>query len=207
MSIITAPLLASHLGIQDSDDDASLARAADSTNRAVVRWCGFPLRRFEKTAIADASARFFYPDDQCRLYVTDFWEVTALSVRVDYSDTGAYGTTWVNGTDFIPGPVNALADDEPYTYLEVLNAAYLPTYNRRPAVKVTAAWGWESIHPDVTEAALIKAAKVWKRKDSIDGVLGGFADFGAVRISNREDPTVVELLQPFKRNERAVRIG
>lgn len=204
MSIITTPLLASHVGISDSDDDSTLARAVDAVNGAVVRWCGFPLRAFDRTEIVDASARYFAPTDQCRLFVTDFWETSALAVAVDYADTGTYSTTWTNGVEFMPGPVNAAADGEPYTYLDVLSG-YLP-YNRRPSVKVTAAWGWAAIPAEVTQAALIKAAQIWKRKDSIDGVLGGFADFGAVRISKYDDPHVLGLLQPYKRNDR-VRIA
>lgn len=206
MSIITSAGLAGHLGIEDSDDDLALTRAADAANSAVARHCGFPLRQFDKTDVVDASVRYYQPDNQCRLYVTDFWETSALQVHVDFADNGSYGTTWTLNTHFLLEPMNATADGEPYTTISPITS-YFPTYNRRPSVKVTAAWGWPEIHPDVAEAALIKAAKLFKRKDSIDGVLGGFADFGAVRISTREDPDVVSLLQPFKRNERAVHLA
>jgi hypothetical protein len=48
---------------------------------------------------------------------------------------------------------------------------------------------------------IIKAARLFKRKNSPEGVLGGFQDFGAVRVTNREDPDVMMLLNPYRRSE------
>jgi hypothetical protein len=53
-------------------------------------------------------------------------------------------------------------------------------------------------------AALILGARIWKRKNSPEGVLGGFQDFGAVRISSRQDPDVVNLLVDYRRAETAL---
>jgi hypothetical protein len=35
-------------------------------------------------------------------------------------------------------------------------------------------------------------------------VAGGFQDFGAIRVSNREDPDVAMLLAPYRRSESAL---
>jgi hypothetical protein len=63
-------------------------------------------------------------------------------------------------------------------------------------VKVTAQWGFAEVPDDVEEACRIKAAKLYRRKDSPEGVAGS-GEFGVVRISKFEDPDVVMLLNDF----------
>lgn len=207
MSIITAVDLAAYMGdTANSLSPESLSFAASAANEAIADYCGAPKRIFTKTETGDASERAYRPSDQCRLSVHDFWDTSALQIAVDFADSGAYATEWTYNTHFMLEPTNAAADGLPYTTIIPLNT-YFPVYNRRPSVLVTAAWGWETIPAKVTEAALIKAARLFKRKDSPEGVVGGFADFTAVRISSREDPDVMSLLQPARRNETAVRMA
>jgi hypothetical protein len=201
MSIISVAALRTHLGIDDQGDDGTLTRAVDAANERVAKYCGAPYRIFDKTATDDASARVYRPTDQCELYVHDFWTTTALVVKVDFADSGTFGTTWTLGTDFILEPDNAVADGEPFTKI-VAVGTYFPIWNVRPSVQVTAAWGWPSIPARATEAALLEAAKVWKRKDSPEGVLGGFGDFNAVRVSQFADPDAARDLGPLRRKDR-----
>ena len=51
-------------------------------------------------------------------------------------------------------------------------------------------------------ATLIQAARLFKRKESPEGVLGG-NDFGIVRVGTRVDPDVEMLLAPY----RYLRVG
>jgi hypothetical protein len=64
-------------------------------------------------------------------------------------------------------------------------------------LQVTARWGWSSVPIEVYEACLLKAAALYKRRDSVQGV-AGFGDFGVVRIG-RSDPDVIDLLGPYRR--------
>jgi hypothetical protein len=48
----------------------------------------------------------------------------------------------------------------------------------------------------VNEAAILKAVKLFKRRDSPLGIQG-FQDFGPIRLSRQEDPDVLALLSPF----------
>lgn len=202
MAIITAANLKSHLGISDTTDDTTIGYAVNAANSAVVEWCG---RSFDKTATGSASARKFYPECSTHIDVDDFWETSVLVVKTDQGDDGTYETTWTVDTDFILEPTNGIVNGIawPYTRIVAVGARLFPLSNRRPSVQVTAAWGWTAVPDAVFEATLIKAARIWKRKNSPEGVLGGFADFGAVRITNREDPDVQMLLAPYRKGRRA----
>lgn len=206
MSIITSTELASWLGIDDNEDDVQLQTATAAANQAVAEYCG---RVFDKTATADASARTFWPESQSMCIVTDFWETSVLAVKVDFGDDGVYDTTWTLNTDFFLEPLNGLVDGQawPYSRIVSVRGQLFPCWSRRPSVQVTAAWGWASIPAAVKQAAFIKAGKLFRRKDSIDGVIGGFADFTPLRISSREDPDVVSLLAPFQTSDATLLIA
>lgn len=69
-------------------------------------------------------------------------------------------------------------------------------------VRVTAKWGVDS--DMITESelpTLMKAARIFKRRDSATGV-EGFGEFGPVRITRASDPDVAELLDPLRRMDR-----
>lgn len=197
MAIISTPELAAHLGIPDSDDDPQINAAATATCQSIAEWCG---RTFDATPSASPTVRLFRPAWQGALLVDDFWSTTGLVVKTDDNDDGAFETTWAIDTDFILEPTDGLRNGQawPYNRIISISGRCFPTWNRRPSVQVTAAWGWSAIPAAVKQAALIKGARLFKRKNSPEGVLGGFTDFGPVRVSNREDPDVVSLLGPFR---------
>jgi len=202
MAIISASDLKSHLGISDTTDDTTLTTAASAASRAVQRWCG---REFDTTTTGSASARVFHPRSQTLTITDDFWSTTNLVVKTETTDDATYGTTLTINTDFIVEPLNGREDGITVPYRRLRATSWLfTTTSTVPSVQVTAAWGWASIPDDVKQAALILGARVWKRKNSPEGVLGGFQDFGAVRISSRQDPDVVNLLSDYRRAETAL---
>lgn len=203
MAIITTANLKAHLGISDSTDDGTLGWAVDATNSAIVEYCG---RTFDKTATGSASARVFDRLDACTVEVDDFWETSVLVVETDDDDDGTFETTWTINTDFVLEPLNGRRYGQtwPYETLRAVGSRRFPLL-ARPAIQVTAAWGWTAMPAPVFEAALIKAARVWKRRKSPEGVLSGFAEFGPVRVSRSEDPDVVDLLDRYE--HRSVKFG
>jgi hypothetical protein len=194
MAIVTAPELAGWLGINDSEDDARLASAVAATNRAIVRYCG---RSFETTTTSSASEREFSPRSYTICPVDDFWTTDSLVVKT--GEDGAYDTT-ISASDYFVEPLNGREDGVEVPYRRIRTRSWLFQPCAEPTVQVTAAWGWETVPAEVTHAALLKAARLFKRKDSVEGVLGGFQDFNAVtvRISTREDPDVAELLRYYR---------
>ena len=202
MALISTSDLKTHLTISDTTDDTTLATAASAASRAVQRWCG---REFDVTTTASASARVFRPRTPTLTITDDFWTTSSLVVKTDQGDDGTYESTLTINTDFIVEPLNGMEDGITVPYRRLRAIAWVfPMWSTHASVQVTAAWGWAAIPDDVKQAALILAARIWKRKNSPEGVLGGFQDFGPVRITARQDPDVVALLSDYRRAETAL---
>lgn len=199
MSIISSSDLKSYLGITDTNDDTEIALAVAAASQAVTEWCG---RTFDKTALNSETARVFRPFGQGYVKVDDFWDTTNLVVKTDDNDDGAFETTWTLDTDFILQPDNGLLHGQtwPYHAIVGLNTRVFPTWARRPAVQVTAAWGWAAIPDAVKYATLIWGGRLFKRRNSPEGVLNGFADFGIARVVSGDPDVhrVTGLLAPFR---------
>jgi len=196
---ITANELKAFLNIGDTVDDSLLIGAVAATDQWVTEYCG---RSF--TTVETPTAKTFRPTDAYVLVVKDFWTLTGLVVKTDDDDDGTFETTWVIGTDFTVD----VDDDRPYGELVAVGSRTFPVGHRwRRSVEVTAAWGWAEMPGPVKQASLIQAARIFKRKDSPAGVLGGFADFTALRVSSRIDPDVADMLQPFRHPDIAVHVA
>lgn len=186
----TVPDLAAALNIGDGNEDETLEAAIEAASRQIDDYCG---RRFYQDATV--VIRYYSPDDCVELLVDDISTTSGLIVALD-DDTGTYATTLVRDTDFRVGPVNAAADDRPYTQLLALDTSW-PVGYRRPAVKVTAKFGWATTPPQITRACLIQAKNLYKAPS---GTLVGFQsaglDAGVVRIPPL-DPIAAALVQPF----------
>lgn len=206
MAIITVDDLKEHLkpgSISGSQHDPTIATATAATIGAVIRFCG---RSFEKTSVGSETARVYDRSGRSTWHgiessssavVHDIWDVTNLVVATDDGDSGTF-TAWDAG-DYQMEPLNHLDGDaySPHWRVRAVNGRSFPCGHRRPALRVTAAWGWAMVPDDVKQAALIKAASVWTRRESPQGV-AGFGEFGVVRISRQQDPHVADLLNPFR---------
>jgi hypothetical protein len=183
--------------IDDYVDDASLTSALMAASSWVTAHCG---RDFNKAA--DATARYFESRGSV-MWVDDIADATGLLVDVDDADDGTYGTPWVVNTDYLLEPANGMVDGVagwPYTSIRSLGTQTWPTYSRyRSPLRVTAIWGWPEVPAAVKRATLIQAARLYKRRDSPEGVLGGGLDFPAIRVGTRIDPDVEMLLAPYRK--------
>lgn len=170
--------LKSYLKIEDSMEDTLLEHIVEAASRSIDRIAN---RRFYLDS--SASARTYRPSDLLRVFVDDFGSTSGLIVKTDPNSAGVYQTTLVVNTDFITEPVNAAAKGRPWNYITIVSGESfsLPT-NYRPQVEVTARWGWPSVPDDINQATLILSADLYKRKDSIGGVLG-LSELGAIRMS------------------------
>jgi hypothetical protein len=170
--------LKSYLKIEDSMEDTLLEHIVEAASRSIDRIAN---RRFYLDS--SASARTYRPSDLLRVFVDDFGSTSGLVVKTDPNSAGIYQTTLVVNTDFITEPVNAAAKGRPWNYITIVSGESfsLPT-NYRPQVEVTARWGWPSVPDDINQATLILSADLYKRKDSIGGVLG-LSELGAIRMS------------------------
>lgn len=193
---VYAPLsvLKSNLNVADTSKDSVLTQKLDGASRSVEEYCDG--RRFY---LDDAATARTYttsrrvrrqPDGSQRLAVDDIGALTDLLVEV------GDGTTWTTVTTYETWPDNALAKRTAIQSLIALNGEWASA--RR--VRVTARWGWPAVPAAVYEATLLQAMRLFRRKDSPEGVAGS-ADWGLIRVPNL-DPDVKALLSylatPFK---------
>jgi hypothetical protein len=126
-------------------------------------------------------------DGELHIAVPDIATATGLVVEIGGPDTW----TTVDSGDYYTDPDTAPGDGRPITDLYGA-PGWLPSTGR---VRVTAKWGWPSVPDAVVQATILQAARLYRRRDSPQGVLGN-AEWGAIRVS-RLDPDVAALVWPF----------
>lgn len=171
--------------VDDNTRDELLDSALAAASRGIDTATG---RRFylDDTATARTftlSGRLVRRDGAVRLLVDD---IGAAPVLVE---TGS-GDSWTPLLDYDTAPDNALTRGRPITAL-----ARASSWGSATRARVTTRWGWPEIPAEITEATLIQASRLYKRKDSPEGVTGS-AEWGVVRLSRR-DPDVWALIEHF----------
>lgn len=173
------------LGISDTNDDTLIGKAITAASRSIDRWTG-------TTFYPVTEARLFAAGTDGTVLVDRFTDTTGLVVK-----TGTDGTfpTTVAASGYVLHPFNAVSSGGAYDRI-VIPAGVASSAYGYPTVQVTASWGWATVPADVEQACRIKAARLFRRKDSPEGV-AGTSEFGVVRISRSEDPDVALLLTPY----------
>ncbi|MDT0306868.1 phage gp6-like head-tail connector protein [Streptomyces sp. DSM 44917] len=172
----------------DTTADAALNRALTAASRSIDRTCG---RRFwlDPAPVARTyrlRGRLLCEDDGELLLTDDIGSATGLVV-----ETGS-GSTWTTAAGWETAPENAAVEGRPVTGL--LRTGGTWGWDHTSArVRVTARWGWPQVPDEVVQATLIQAARLYRRKDSPEGVTGS-AEWGVVRLSRR-DPDVWALIE------------
>lgn len=161
-------------------ETTTIEKAIESASRSIDRITN---RRFY--ADSTAQQRYYRPIDWYRLDVDDISTTTDIEVAFDQTGNGNYTQVLTFNTDYILDPINAPQKQYPYTRVVMVGATTLPApYSWRPAVRVTAKYGWyNGVAPDdIIEATLILSADLFKRASSVGGVLG-LSELGAIRMS------------------------
>ena len=198
-SYCTVAELKEWLQIVDSLDDTLLDRIVSSVSRWIDGYCQ---RQFWLDTAAPA--RTYVPDDWYCLPIDDVGDQTGFQVSTDASGDGIFETTWA-ASDYQLLPVNAPwegPEPRPWNEVRAVGAHLFPlVYGsallRRNRVEVTARWGWPAVPDAVAQACVMQASRVFKRRDSPQGVLGG-GDFGVIRVTARLDPDVEEMLADYR---------
>jgi hypothetical protein len=194
-------LIKAYLGISVSTYDTQLEMAVNAASRSIDNYCQ---RRFWLDT--NAVARTFIPRYLNELdFGDDIGTTTDLVVKTDASGDGTFETT-LAATDYQLLPVNAayaFPEAEPWTGLRAVGTKTFPWLvntwlTRLDRVQITARWGWPAVPDAVSQAAVIKASRLFHRKDSPQGI-AGYGDFGPVRLTRGEDADVCLLLNPYRR--------
>lgn len=193
--------LKAHLRITDTNDDDALALAITAASRAIDRSCG---RQFGLNGSAVARVYTWgktFIEDLPAVEVDDFMTSTDLSIKLDTSGSGSYGSALASVD---PWPWNAVADGRPWTHLVFrAYASGFPTALSQ-GVQVTANWGWTAVPDVVKQACLIQASRFFVRRDSQYGVAGSPETGTELRLLDRLDPDVAVLLSTVRRHWGAV---
>lgn len=169
---------------RDTDLTSVLAAASGSIDLTTGR--RFWLDPEPVTRTFNPRGRVVQRDDGDLLLTGDIGSETGLVV--ESGSAGAYTAV----TGYETSPDNALLDGKPIRGL----LRVLGTWGTATArVRITARFGWPAVPADITEAALIQALRLYRRKDSPEGVTGS-AEWGVVRLSRR-DPDVWNLIEPY----------
>lgn len=179
------------LGV-DPDDvsrDVLLTMAISAASRGIDRMTG---RRFwldlqpVPRIYRPAANRTFADDIGEQLIVDDIGTLNGLVAEVGTGDS------WTAVTNYETAPDNALVRGRPITGLVRRFGYWALGVNR---VRVTARWGWPAVPDEVVQATQIQASRLYKRKDSPEGITGS-AEWGAIRLS-RVDPDVQALVADY----------
>ena len=181
----------SALRIQDSVDDSLLEMAIESGSRAID---GYTNRSFSATGSA---VRIFVPNDYLVVDIDDLITLTQLRTKSD--DDSTFDTIWT-ADDYQLEPLNGRVDGLPtsYTNIRAVGDYLFSQWEGEATVEVTGTWGWASVPVAVTQACVIQSSRIYKRLDSPLGV-AGISDIGIMRVSNRLDPDVAQLVDPYRR--------
>lgn len=180
------PQVKAQLG-KDTDDerDDLIELAIRTASRKIDQFTG---RRFyadlvESTRTFPLSSRLFTSPYGQAVRVDDIASLTDLTVA-----GGMAGGSYASLTSYFTGPDNALVLGHPITYIQADTSFYAGINS----VQITARWGWPSVPDEVESACILLAARLYRRKDSPQGVISS-ADWGSIRVS-RVDPDVEALL-------------
>lgn len=191
-----------YMGITVSTYDAQLESAVNAASRLIDGYCQ---RRFWLDS--QVGTQTFVPQSLLELEIDDdIGSTSGFILRTDASGDGTFETTW-SASDYQLTPVNAAhasPEAKPWTGIRAVGTKTFPWLvntwlTRLDRVQITALWGWPAVPADVSQACLIKASRLFRRKDSPEGI-AGYGDFGPVRLSRSEDPDVVALLAPYRKS-------
>lgn len=179
--------LKTELRITDTNDDVELQSKLTSASRRVDQDTG---RRFWADSVA--STRTYRARHEELLLVDDISTDVGLVVEI------GRGTSWStvdsDGYDLLPE--NAVADGVAIETIVRVNNCW-PLWGAT-RVRVTAKWGWPAVPEPIKNATLLLAGRLFRRKDSLEGVKG-FSDLGVVRVS-RYDSDYDNLIGPYVRD-------
>lgn len=182
----TLALLKSSLKVTDTDRDDLLQQALTAGARGIDAHTGrrFWLDPAPTARVINPRGAVVCDDDGERLLVDDIGVTAGMVVEV------GRGASWTDVTaDVETEPTDAAAKGEPVTSLLRINGSW-PRWRDR--VRITVRWGWPAIPEVVEQANLIQSGRLFKRKDSPEGVIGS-AEWGVVRLA-RIDPDVQALV-------------
>lgn len=196
-SYVSLTLAKNQIGVplSDTQDDALITQALATTTLAINKKTGQLGTGFNRDTVA--SARFFHavhPELLTVDAIPDGSLITSVAVGNAGQPANTY-TTIIDPTSYEALPRNNVAIGRAIDTLRSIYAVWPTT----PYINlmVVAPWGWPAVPDTVVQAQLIWMARIFRRKDSQDGIAGQ-SNFGPIRVG-KMDPDVEEMLAGYAR--------
>jgi hypothetical protein len=151
------------------------------------------------------TGRRFYPDTTTSTHTVpiagrarceDGYQVLLVPDMADAEDlvveTGSPTAGWTAVTGLEAAASDAVTDPNPPLTLIRGPLGWLPPYGR---ARITTRWGCPAAPDEIVQAANLLSVRLYRRKDSPQGVLGS-AEWGQIRVA-RADPDVEALIAPY----------
>jgi hypothetical protein len=169
------------------------------------------------------ATRTFMPTNLFCLELGPFNDLVSLtSLKTDPGGDGTYEVVW-SASDYQLQPPTLLLG-RPYTAVRAVGPQIFPAYGygygganalnfgyygfniRQDRVQIVGTFGWAAVPSEVVFATKIKAARLYLRHQSANGI-AGLDNFGPIRVSQFEDPDVVSLLAPYRHPDTTVLVA
>lgn len=183
------------LNVSHPDDDLF-----ESAVNGTCRWID---QRCKRHFFQIVESRDFAADDPYNLALGHFNDLVSVSaLTVDQDGDGIFEETWTVGTDFELRPVNVMAgaEQKPYRAVRAIGRQFplnALAGGRVERIRITGTWGWPAIPDGVITATKLQAARIVKRKEAPEGVLG-LGQFGITVRMGRWDPDVLAAIRPYR---------
>lgn len=187
----TLALVKSQLGkitVDDRDEmiQASIIAASRHIDNITGRSAGgFRQDATVSTRTFSVAGRWYqYDSRRVAIMVDDISTATGIIVEGGTIASGVYTGLSL----FSTGPENAISRGVPIDMIYA-DSSFISSID---TIRITARWGWPSLPAEVELATRMLAARLYRRKDSPQGVIAS-ADWGSMRVS-RVDPDVQALI-------------
>ena len=193
--------LKTYLGLSGTAQDTNIDNAINGASRQIDKFCD---RRFWQDETVQV--KYYNPTNDFYLIVDDISTTTGLIVQLDTTDDGTYDTTLTLDTDYILKPINPqihkISDTTYYYPQNELHIIATRSSERFDPliiknVKITAKFGWSKVPEAISQACLIQATRLFKRKDTPFNVMGN-EQTGTIELFNKFDVDARELIKPYK---------
>ena len=196
--------LKTYIGLSGSGQDTNIDNAINGASRLIDKICG---RHFwQDDAVTE---KYYTPINHYYVEVDDISTTTGLIVQLDTTDNGAYDKTITLDTDFVLKPFNPQVHKIssttyyfPHTELNILTTRSDETFDPTiiKNIKITAKFGWSAVPEAISQATLIQATRLWKRKDTPFNVFGN-EQTGQRELFSKIDPDALQLIKGYVKNK------
>lgn len=192
--------LKTYIGLSGTGQDTNIDNAINGASRQIDAICG---RYFYQDD--SVNAKYYTPTNDYFLFTDDISTTTGLIVQLDTTDDGTYDKTLTLDTDFALKPFNPKQHKIsnttyywPYTELEILATRSSERFDKliQKNIKIQAKFGWSAIPEAISQATLIQATRLWKRKDTPFNVFGN-EQTGQQELFSKMDPDAKELIKGY----------